>query len=119
MSNASRARLTPHQRTGRSGRANDDVRKRMFARRGDRCAICGHRGASDSDHIVPLSKGGHPTALSNRQPAHGRVPCYQCPPYANGKPRRCNQDKGNMATSGRGKRKPDASHKRLNTSEAW
>lgn len=92
----------------------------MFARRGSRCHICGHLGASDSDHVTPLSQGGHPTSQANRLPAHGRTPCYQCPPNPKtGKPRRCNQEKGNMLTSGRGKRKANASHKRLNTSEAW
>jgi 5-methylcytosine-specific restriction endonuclease McrA len=118
MSNRSRDRLTAAQRRGRSGRPADRVRQQTFQRYGTRCAICGHEGASDSDHIVPISRGGDPLALSNRQPAHGRVPCTVCPPV-NGKPRRCNQSKGNMLTSGRGKRKGTAAQRRLNTSEAW
>ncbi len=119
MSNRYRARLTPAQRRGRSGRPAERVRQQTFARYGTRCAICGHAGASDSDHIVPISRGGDPLALSNRQPVHGTVPCTVCPPYANGKPRRCNQSKGNLVTSGRGKRKPGSAQRRLNTSEAW
>lgn len=119
MSNTSRSRLTPAQRRGRSGRPARRVAAQTFQRKGTICAICGHHGASDSDHIVPLDLGGDPLALSNRQPVHGKTPCYQCPPYPNGKPRRCNQTKGNTLTSGRGKRKPGAAHRRLNNSEAW
>jgi 5-methylcytosine-specific restriction endonuclease McrA len=114
-----RERLTPAQRRGRHGRPARRVAAQTLAVKGRICGICGHPGASDSDHIVPLDQGGDPLALWNRQPAHGKEPCYQCPPYANGKPRRCNQSKGNTVTSGRGQRKPGSAQRRLNTSEAW
>jgi 5-methylcytosine-specific restriction endonuclease McrA len=37
---------------------------------GTTCALCGLPGADSSDHVTPLSLGGHPTDLANRQPAH-------------------------------------------------
>lgn len=36
----------------------------------DTCWICGLPGADTVDHIVPMSKGGHPTHRSNLAPAH-------------------------------------------------
>lgn len=57
------------------------------------CALCGrlvdktlptlHPLAPQVDHIIPVSKGGHPTARSNLQLAH----------------RSCNRRKGNNPTT--------------------
>jgi len=57
------------------------------------CVICGHDGSNSVDHVVPPLDGGHPTSLENLAPAHGVEGCPACPPR-NGKPRRCNQEKG-------------------------
>ena len=36
---------------------------------GDRCHLCGQRGATTADHITPSSKGGNDD-LDNLRPAH-------------------------------------------------
>lgn len=36
----------------------------------DVCWLCGLPGATTVDHIIPLSKGGHPTDRGNLAPAH-------------------------------------------------
>lgn len=118
MGNASRARLPKHLRIGRSGRRAEKIRKLTFERYGDTCWRCGHPGASDSDHVVPLSHGGDPLSLDNRRPAHGKVPCYRCPRGPGGRPRRCNQERGNALPSARATM-PKRSNKGMNTSEAW
>lgn len=46
------------------------VAKATLDRYGTTCALCGGEGADSSDHVVPLSLGGHPLDLANRQPAH-------------------------------------------------
>lgn len=112
MSNAARARLTKWQRRGRSGKKWAEARRLMFATQGDVCWICGHRGASDADHMVPVSQGGDPLAQHNLRPAHGWAPCATC-----GK--RCNWARGDGRTAGGRARKQVDSHKRLNTSEVW
>jgi len=73
------------------------------------CGICGHWGADSVDHIVPLSKGGHPTDLANLQPAHSRYPCADC-----GK--RCNLAKG---AGSRRNTEGETSRSPLRTSRKW
>lgn len=54
--------------------------KKIILARGDTCALCGapvdfslrfpHPLSATVDHIIPVSKGGHPSALENLQLAH-------------------------------------------------
>lgn len=39
------------------------------------CHVCGHPGADEADHVVPLSQGGSDT-LDNLKPIH-REPCHR------------------------------------------
>lgn len=60
----------------------------------DVCHLCGHPGARQVDHLIPLSLGGDMSDPHNLAPAHGGGrpdvdnPCPIC-----GK--RCNQKRGN------------------------
>ena len=36
---------------------------------GDRCHLCGLKGATTADHLIPRSKGG-PDTIENLRPAH-------------------------------------------------
>lgn len=57
-----------------------DKNKKIVLARGGCCGICGqpidmtlkypHPLAASVDHIIPIHKGGHPSALSNLQIAH-------------------------------------------------
>lgn len=59
------------------------------------CALCGHEGATDADHIVPPDKGGGRYDVGNLQPAHGVLGCPVCG-------RKCNQSKGDSTEQGAG-----------------
>ena len=67
----------------------------MFAIYGTVCHICGHGGAREADHLVPLAVDpDQPVDPHAMRPAHGsNHPCRQCT-GANGKPRKCNQERG-------------------------
>lgn len=59
------------------------------------CWWCGHGGANAVDHIIPLDLApelAHDP--DNHAPIHGVEGCPVCP-WRNGKPRRCNMEKGN------------------------
>lgn len=66
-------------RTGSHRLALANNRKRILATE-DHCALCGrpvdktlkapHPMSACIDHIVPIAKGGHPSALDNLQLAH-------------------------------------------------
>lgn len=82
---------------GRGGRPFERLKKVIYAR--EICWLCGkpvrydvgprHPLAPSVDHLIPLSKGGHPTAIENAELAH----------YG------CNSARGN------GSNRPDATEK--------
>lgn len=50
------------------------------------CWLCGHDGADQADHVVPVSRGGAVNDPANLRPAHGTNACPTCG-------RRCNQER--------------------------
>jgi 5-methylcytosine-specific restriction endonuclease McrA len=56
------------------------------------CIVCGHEGSQDTDHIIPISKGGAPLDPANLAPIHGVDGCPQCK-------RTCNQEKSDRPLS--------------------
>ena len=74
---------------GRSGHRARQVRDATFRMHGTTCWICGHEGARESDHAVPLSAdAGLALVVENRRPAHGAS--SRCPTCG----RACNQERG-------------------------
>lgn len=73
----------------------------MFAIYGYTCHICGHPGANEADHLTPISVDPHqPVDPYLMRPSHGgRRGCPYCP-RTRGKPRRCNQERGNRPLAG-------------------
>lgn len=59
------------QYTQRRGGITVELRRKVYAKTGGRCAYCGDR-AEHVDHIIPFSKGG-PTTIENLAPA-----CVSC-----------------------------------------
>ena len=69
-------------RSDQSGRHEReyDKNRRLILSRDEVCAICGqpvdrhfkfpHPMSASVDHIIPVSKGGHPSAISNLQLTH-------------------------------------------------
>ncbi len=70
---------------GRTGKAWRDARIAILAA-SDVCWWCGHPGADNVDHVIPLSHGGPPLDPGNLRPAHGVNRCPTCR-------RQCNQDR--------------------------
>lgn len=64
----------------------------MFAMYGRVCHLCGHDGAGEADHLVPLATNStQPLDPRTMRPAHGiKSRCPHCP----GQPA-CNQVRGN------------------------
>lgn len=64
------------------------------------CWICGHQGAAQVDHVIPVTEGGAEWDLANCRPAHGISrrpnPCPVCSPEA-GRPIFCNQIRGGLS----------------------
>lgn len=86
----------------RTGHRYRQARRQMFADRGTICHLCGHDGATDADHLVPISLDpDQPVDPDLMRPAHGVTGCPTCH-------RRCNQSRGNKMT-----------FPQLNTSEDW
>lgn len=52
------------------GRARQALTAETLYTLGTRCHLCGQDGADSLDHLIPLSRGGHPTAWNNRAVAH-------------------------------------------------
>ncbi|WP_416259153.1 HNH endonuclease [Gordonia jacobaea] len=50
-------------------RARDRLYPLVIETYGPTCWLCGIADATTTDHVVPLSAGGHPTALSNLRPS--------------------------------------------------
>lgn len=74
-------------RNGRDGRPWRRTRAQIL-KTSTTCWICGHDGSQSVDHVIPLSKGGHPLDPSNLRPAHGIEGCPTCG-------RKCNSSRGN------------------------
>lgn len=73
----------------RTGHRARQVRAQTFEVHGTTCWICGHEGAGESDHAVPVSvDAGLALAVENRRPAHGTS--SRCPTCG----RACNQERG-------------------------
>lgn len=87
----------------RTGRPYQRARREMFAIYGTICHLCGHDGAGEADHLVPISiDSTQPVDPHGMRPAHGaNAPCPTCG-------RRCNASRGNRPIT-----------KPLKTSEAW
>jgi len=66
--------------------------RRALLEANDVCVICGHGGADEADHIIPVARGGDRMSLDNLQPAHCVRGCPTCG-------RKCNRDKGVSPTS--------------------
>lgn len=75
----------------RTGRPYLRARAQMFAHYGTVCHLCGHDGATDADHIVPITVDSEqPVDPHGMRPAHGVRGCSTCG-------QRCNQVKGNRS----------------------
>lgn len=70
------------------------VARRRFLAANRVCWICGHEGADTIDHVVPRSILKTKLDYGNWRPAHGVSGCSTCVPHADGRPRRCNQERG-------------------------
>jgi 5-methylcytosine-specific restriction endonuclease McrA len=68
--------------------------RRAFLAANRTCWICGHVGADTIDHVVPRSVRRTSLDYANWRPAHGVRGCDHCVPHADGRPRRCNQERG-------------------------
>lgn len=81
--------LTRVRSAHRSGARARRVQRETFEVHGDTCWICGHGGARESDHVVPLSSApGQPLVVDGRLPAHGAN--ARCPVCG----RACNSERG-------------------------
>lgn len=89
----------------RAGRPYRSARTRMFQIYGHVCHLCGHEGAGEADHLIPISiDADQPVDPNAMRPAHGsNSPCDTCG-------RKCNQSRGN---------KPWIKPKQQSTSRDW
>lgn len=73
----------------RTGRPYRRARDQMFALYGRTCIHCGHGGAGEADHLVPISLDStQPIDPHAMRPSHGSN--YRCPTCG----RACNQERG-------------------------
>lgn len=76
----------------RTGRRWRKARARMFAEFGTTCHLCGHEGATDADHLLPLHLApSQPVDYRALRPAHGVAGCPVCG-------RKCNQERSSSST---------------------
>lgn len=67
----------------------------MLALYGDTCHLCGHPGATQADHLVPISTWtDQPIDPHLMRPAHGNTPRARCATCG----RACNQARGNRTS---------------------
>lgn len=73
----------------RTGRPYRRACEQMRAIYGTVCIHCGHPGAGEADHLIPVSVDPHqPIDPHGMRPSHGsNYPCQTCG-------RRCNQERG-------------------------
>jgi 5-methylcytosine-specific restriction endonuclease McrA len=79
----------------RVGRPWNRARQEMFAIYGRTCIHCGHGGAGEADHVIPLAEWpDQPVDPHAMRPSHGSN--YRCPTCkgSNGLGRACNQERG-------------------------
>ncbi len=79
---------------GRTHRRWREHIRPTILRASDICSWCGHGGSNAVDHIIPkilAPELAHDP--DNLAPIHGVEGCPVCP-LRNGKPRRCNMEKG-------------------------
>ena len=62
------------ERTSSGWQQQRDARKILTKYRGI-CHVCGHPGATDVDHVIPVAEGG-PDTLANKRPIHP-TPCHR------------------------------------------
>jgi hypothetical protein len=79
----------------RGGRPFRRAKAQMHALYGYVCVHCGHGGAGEADHVVPLSiDPNQPVDPTLMRPSHGsNYPCPVCPGLGP-KGRACNQERG-------------------------
>lgn len=58
-----------------SGWERSKRRKRVLARHRGICHVCGGPGATEADHVIPLTAGG-PDTEANMRPIHAK-PCHK------------------------------------------
>jgi hypothetical protein len=77
----------------RGGRPYMAAKAQMFAAFGTRCWHCGHEGAGEADHVVPLKVDpGQPVDYRGLRPSHGSN--YPCPEPECQLGPHCNQRRG-------------------------
>jgi 5-methylcytosine-specific restriction endonuclease McrA len=96
---ASRPSTTPKPQVPRShhrvGHRYRQARKQMFAIYGDLCHLCHHHGASQADHLVPITVwADQPIDPHLMRPAHGNTAGTRCATCG----RACNQERGNRTS---------------------
>lgn len=80
----------PQRSRHRAGRPWQRARRQMFAIYGTTCHLCGHDGAGEADHLMPISVDpDQPLDPHTMRPAHGAN--SRCPTCG----RACNTERGN------------------------
>jgi hypothetical protein len=97
-----RRRRPARSRHGAEGAVWRRISKAVVSRDYGICWICGHAGANEADHVIPVTERPDLSLdASNLKAAHGwPFPCPVCTPAAlarGGKPVYCNELKGGMS----------------------